>query len=314
MSDHAPPDEVPISAELVQTLVAEQHPDLAHLPVGRRHEGWDMAMFPLGDGLALRLPRRAVAVSSLEAEIRWVRLLSPGWTFPTQRIERVGDPGAGYPWPWAVVTWLPGQVAASHPLDASAGPALGRALTEVHVPAHPEAPFNDEQSVSLAEREPTLLTRLDEVAAAAPGRGQRLDRERADQIWHAAVTAPVDLPRSWIHADAHPFNLVSQGGAFAGIIDWADIAAGDPATDLGFLWLDLPAAGVAAALDAYGAGSHWAEGTPRGASPATRARAHGTGLALAVDFATWDTPATSSIGWRALGELGVAVPDGHRRD
>lgn len=298
VTDHAPPDEVPISAELVSALVASQHPDLAELPVGRRYEGWDMAMYRLGERLAVRLPRRAVAVSSLESEVRWVRLLCPGWTFPTQRIERVGEPDAGYPWPWAVVTWLPGQVAASDPLDATAGPALGRALAEVHVPAHPEAPFNDEQSITLAEREPALLARLDQVAAAAPGRGQRLDRERADEIWYAAVTAPVDLPRSWIHADVHPFNLVSRDGAFGGIIDWADIAAGDPATDLGFLWLGLPAAGVAAALDAHG----------EGASPATRARAHGTGLALAVDFATWDTPATSSIGWRALGELGVVVP------
>ena len=102
------------------------------------------------------------------------------------------------------------------------------------------------------------------------------------------------MPLSWIQADAHPYNLLSDGGRFAGILDWADIAGGDPATDLGFLWLSLPAAGVAAALDAHGA------------SDATAARAHGTGLAMAAGWTVRDE-GTREIGWRALTALGVVV-------
>lgn len=300
MSDAAPPDEVPIGPELVRALLASQHPELAGLALGSRHEGWDMAMFRLGDSLAVRLPRRAAAVGSLEAELRWVPALSAAWTFPTQRIERTGVPGEGYPWPWAVVTWLTGTDAAASPLLASAGPELGRALAQVHVPAPPDAPFNAEQSIPLAQREPGLLASLDRIAATAPARGERLDRERALDIWQSARAATGDAPRCWIHADLHPFNLVSRDGAFGGLVDWADIAAGDPATDLGFLYLGLPAAGVDAALDAY------AEATGD-LTAATRARALGTGLALAADFATWDTPATSRIGRDALRELGVVA-------
>jgi len=300
MSGAAPPDEVPLDAELVHALLASQHPDLAELPLGARHEGWDMAMFRLGASLAVRLPRRAASVGSLEAELRWVPSLSTGWTFPTQRIERIGAPGQGYPWPWVVVTWLTGTDAATTPLLASAGPPLGRALAEVHVPAPAEAPFNDEQSIALADREPGLLASLDKVEAQAAARGVRFDRDRALAIWRAARDAAVDVPRCWIHADLHPFNLVSKDGAFAGIVDWADIAAGDPATDLGFLYLDLPAVGVEAALETY---AEVVGGLPE----RTRARALGTGLALAAGFATWDTPATSSIGWRALAELGIVT-------
>ncbi|WP_136517796.1 phosphotransferase [Cellulomonas telluris] len=293
----APPDEVPISAEVVTALLAEQHPDLAGLPVGRRYSGWDMAMYRLGDDLAVRLPRLATTVGSLEAELRWVPELGRGWTFPTQRVVRVGEPGAAYPWPWAVVTWLPGVPASERPLRASAGPALGRALAEIHVPVPVgvEPPFNREQSVALAERGPGLVSSLDRIEAAAPGRGVRLDRAAADALWADALAAPVDLPLSWIHADLHPYNLLSDDGRLGGIIDWADVAGGDPATDLGFLWLSLPPSGVAAAVEAYG-----------GVSAATRARARGVALALAAGWAVWEgEELTIEIGWRALGALGV---------
>ncbi|MBO3094821.1 aminoglycoside phosphotransferase family protein [Cellulomonas dongxiuzhuiae] len=293
----SPADEVPITPDVVAALLAEQHPDLAHLPLGRRYAGWDMAMYRLGEDLAVRLPRRAAAVGSMATELRWVRELGTAWTFPTQQVVRAGEPGAAYPWPWAVVTWLPGATAAEVPLDASAGADLGRALTQVHVPAAPDAPYNDEQSVPLSARVHVVLRSLAHVEEHAPARGLRLDRERAERLWADALAAPVDVPRTWIHADLHPYNLLSVEGRFAGVLDWADIAEGDRATDLGFLWLVLPAAGVRAAFDAYG-----------GLSDATTARAHGTGLALAAGWVQWDETTTREIGWRALTELGVLRP------
>lgn len=293
----APPDEVPLTPDVVRALLREQHPDLADLPLGRRHQGWDMAMLPLGDDLAVRLPRRAAAVRSITAELRWVPTLAPRWTFPTQRVARVGAPGHAYPWPWAVVTWLPGVTVAESPLDASSGPPLGRALREIHAPAPSDAPYNPEQSRTLASRHDGVVTSLAQVELHAPARGLRLDRERAERLWADALAAPVDLPRTWIHADLHPHNLLNVDGRFGGVLDWADLAEGDLATDLGFLWLDLPADGVAAAYDAYG-----------GVSDATAARARGVGLALAAGWSGWDDPRTSAVGWRALVELGALLP------
>jgi len=298
----APDDEVPITPDVVRALLTEQHPDLADLPLGRRHAGWDMAMYRLGDDLAVRLPRHAASVRSMDSELRWVARLSAGWTFPTQRVVRAGTPGAAYPWPWAVVAWLPGVTAAEVPLTADAGPDLGRALAQVHVPAPPDAPYNDEQSIPLADRTAGLLRALARVEQTAPGRGLRLDRERTERLWADALAAPVDLPTSWIHADLHPFNLLSVDGLFGGVLDWADVSGGDPATDLGFLWLALPAAGVTAALDAYG-----------GVSDATAARALGTGLAMAAGWVGHEDGSPQEIGWRALGELGVVGPSGTDR-
>jgi aminoglycoside phosphotransferase (APT) family kinase protein len=147
-----PAAEVPISRGLVRELLAEQFPGLADREIADPFEGYDMAVFRLGEDLAVRLPRHRASVGSLESEIRWIGLLGDRWTFPTQRIVHVGGPGAEYPWCWAVTSWLPGELAGDQPLDATAAPALGRALAEIHQPAPADAPFNSEQSIRLAAR------------------------------------------------------------------------------------------------------------------------------------------------------------------
>jgi aminoglycoside phosphotransferase (APT) family kinase protein len=290
-----PAAEVTISRELVRTLLAEQHPELADRDIAGPFEGFDMAVFRLGEDLAVRLPRHRASVQSLESEIRWIGQLGQRWTFPTQRIVRVGRSGKEFPWCWAVTSWLPGELAADRPLDAAAAPALGRALAEIHQPAPADAPFNSEQSVRLAAREPVFQRVLPRLPAAGAARGLVVDQDAAAALWRQATAMPDDAPRVWIHADLHPFNVISLGGRFGGIIDWSDISGGDPAVDLGFLQLLLPAAAMAAAFESYG-----------GVDPATASRARVIALVKAATLAVVDRDVVAAIGWRALVELGVA--------
>ena len=55
-----PVAEVEVSADLVRRLLADQHPDLARLPVDFLANGWDNELYRVGDGLVARLPRRAL--------------------------------------------------------------------------------------------------------------------------------------------------------------------------------------------------------------------------------------------------------------
>ena len=42
-----------------------------------------------------------------------------------------------------------------------------------------------------------------------------------------------------LHGDPHPWNLVNRRGRLAGLIDYGDVCAGDPASDLATGWLTL---------------------------------------------------------------------------
>src|SRR5262249_14995219 len=137
-----PTAEATIDEELVSRLLADQHSDLAHLPLRVVDAGWDNAMVRLGDHLAVRLPRRGLAASLIAHEQRWLPRWAKNFPTPVQIPSRVGKPALGYPWPWSVVPWLNGFTADANPPQASQAAPFARFLRSLHRPAPAEAPNN----------------------------------------------------------------------------------------------------------------------------------------------------------------------------
>ena len=77
-----PAADVEIDAPLVRALLNAQHPDLASLPLIDVGTGWDNKVYRLGDGLAVRLPRRAAAAALIEHEQRWLPELASRLPLP----------------------------------------------------------------------------------------------------------------------------------------------------------------------------------------------------------------------------------------
>ncbi|WP_062465209.1 phosphotransferase [Demequina soli] len=297
--DSGPPPAHPaISPALARALVDRQLPGLAHLEVGERFDGWDMVVYRLGPELGLRLPRVEEAVGPLSRESRLLGDIGAHWTFPHPRVVASGVAQDGYPWPWTVVSWLPGATADAAPLSAAAGPALGRAFAQVHSPAGEDAWFNPEQSIALIEREDNLDWALGLLVDAEGPEGQRLDRGAVRELWVEALEAPAPADVVWSHADPHGSNLLGVHGAFAGIIDWGKMAACERAVDLSFLYTAMPAAGVDDAVAAY----REATGCD---DPGLEARMRGIAVAKCASWAVLDRPLNVAMAWRGFGELGV---------
>ena len=230
-----PPAEVAIDPSLVRALIQEQHADLAHLALNDFGEGWDNRLFRLGDELIVRVPRRAASAALIEHEQQWLPRLSPSLPLPIPVPLRVGRPGCGFPWPWSVVPWFSGKSALVAPLQeiATAAATLGRFLRALHQPAPGDAPHNPWRSISLAARTSLLREHLQQVEGL-------VDRVAVLALWERVLsTRPYAGPPSWIHGDLHPGNLVLSGGRLAAVIDFGDLAAGDPATDLAVAWMWL---------------------------------------------------------------------------
>ncbi len=250
-----------ITVGLARALLREQHPDLADLPLRIAANGWDNVMVRAGDELALRLPRRAVAAPLVLHERTALTHLAPllGVAVPTVRLPvpvRSGVPSAGlrYPWHWSVVRWADGAAATSTPVAARTAwaPDLGRFLAALHrpVPGGVSVPVNPYRGVALADRTPPLLDLTG----------------RAGAVWRDALAAPPFTgPPVWLHGDPHPANLVVAPGPpdrLAAVVDFGDVTAGDPASDLGTLWLTFDAAGRAACRAAMAdAGAVWDDAT-----------------------------------------------------
>ena len=285
-----PAAEVDVSVELVRQLLAEQHPDLAGLPVGVLANGWDNMVCTVGADLLARLPRRAQAAELVAHEQRWLPVLAPRLPLPIPAPVRIGRAAGRYPWNWSVVPFLPGQVAALAPPDdlALAAVALGEFLAALHVPAPREAPANPFRGGPLADRADRFTDHLGRIAGST-------DTGAARAIWESAADAvPWAGPPTWIHGDLHPANILVKAGRISAVIDFGDLTSGDPATDLSVAWMLLPARERAIFWQAYGQ-----------ADDHTRARARGWALALALVFLTYsaDNPLMAGIGKRTLHEV-----------
>lgn len=269
--------DVEVTAPLVAALLREQHPDLAHLPLGRTARGWDTVVVRLGDDLLVRVPHRAAAAAPVVVEQTWLGHLAPGLPLPVPVPLRVGVPGATHPYPWSVARWVPGTVAVADdgrpvPLDDLGTAAdLGAFLAALHRPAPAAAPRSAVRGVPLAARAGLDRRNLAALPAGTPTAHlvQALRAGRAARAWpHPAV---------WVHGDLHPANVVVRDGRPAAVIDFGDLCAGDPATDLAVAWLLLPRRARPALWRAYAEGGARCDG-------ALVVRARGWAASLASAF------------------------------
>jgi aminoglycoside phosphotransferase (APT) family kinase protein len=289
-----PAAEVELDEADVHALLAEQHADLARLPLERVESGWDNQLWRLGGALAVRMPRRLAAAALIEHEQRWLPTLEARLPLPIPTPVHFGapgpcaQPGRSYPWRWSIVPWLPGTTADLTPPRSNQARVLARFLAKLHVAPPADAPFNPYRSTPLSARRVNIearMTRLEE-------RGIEFGR-RIRTIWGRALDAPMDLEPTWIHCDLHPRNLLVEDGALSAVIDWGDMAAGDPATDLATLWmLETSPRRRAQAMDTYGA-----------ATPATWARARGWAVCFAVMLLDAGEPRHTSVGRLTLRRL-----------
>lgn len=227
-----PAAEVDVTVGLVHRLLAEQHPDLAGLPLTLVANGWDNVIVHVGDDLVARLPRRQLGADLVANEQRWLPDLAAGLPIPIAAPVRVGRPGSGYPWPWSICPWFDGDVAADVPLEDPVQEAerLGAFVHAFHRPAPDDAPDNPFRGQPVVELLPRVRANLERLG----GRGSAGLAALADEL--AAAPEWVGPP-VWLHGDLHTANLVVADGRIVAVLDLGDLTSGDPAVDLAVAWM-----------------------------------------------------------------------------
>ena len=122
--------------------------------------------------------------------------------------------------------------------------------------------------------------------------GAEIDGPAVVALWERLVRAPAwSGPPVWLHGDLHPANVLVDRGRVSAVIDFGDITAGDPATDLSIAWMLLTREARAGLRSSAG-----------DVDDATWARARGWALALAVAIlsSSADNPVMHGVGRRTL--------------
>jgi aminoglycoside phosphotransferase (APT) family kinase protein len=225
-----------IDSKLVQRLVANQFPqwaDLAVTPV--THGGWCNHVFHLGKEMVVRLPRLEAYVAQVEKENQWLPLLGPLLPLPIPAPLAIGKPGDDYPWPWSIYRWIEGETA--KPERITNMNDFARSLAHFLVAMQsvdsttgpPAGPHN-------FYRGGPLKTYDAETRRALAILNGKIDTVAALDIWETALAATWAGPPVWIHGDVSVGNLLVRDGKLHAVIDFGNLAIGDPACDLAVAW------------------------------------------------------------------------------
>jgi aminoglycoside phosphotransferase (APT) family kinase protein len=236
-----------VGDELVLALLHERRPDLAGLALRRVGRGWDNEIWRLGDDLGVRLARTDRAPELLRKEHRWLPEFAPHLPLPVPTPLYLAEESALFPGPWAVVSWVHGDPAdEAEVTEASSARILAGFLRALHGQKLPDADGYEVSPRAMRNARCEFGEELISVIGEDRIRG-------LEEIWRDALSAgDWDGPPVWAHNDLHPANVVVTGGALSGVIDFGDLAPGDPATDLSAAWTLCPSGTSALFLQLYG--------------------------------------------------------------
>lgn len=230
-------DQLPVTVAMVRELVDDQFPQWAALPIEPVRSGGTVnAIFRIGDRLAARFPLQP---GDIEATRRWLlteaaaaRELLGRSRFPTPEPVAIGEPGAGYPLPWAVQTWLPGTTASVD--DPSASEAFAHDLAEFI--RQVRAIAVDGRTFTGEGRGGDLRSHDQWMEVCFQRSESHLDTRRLSGVWARLRELSRDAPDMMTHGDLIPGNVLVADGRLAGILDVGGLGAADPALDLVAAW------------------------------------------------------------------------------
>ncbi|MCD5352782.1 aminoglycoside phosphotransferase family protein [Kineosporia mesophila] len=236
-------DQIAIEAAQVSGLVSSQFPRWAGLPVRRLStEGTVNAVFRIGDGLAARFPLRPgdpqEIAEGFAQEAEAARKIAEHIRFRVSQQLAQGEPGWGYPLPWAVQTWVDGCTASE--ADPSGSVGFAEDLVEL---------VRDLRGIDTGGREFTgsgrggnLPDHDDWMEKCFAKSGDILDVPSWRRRWEFWRELPRTAPDIMNHGDLIPGNvLVSPEGRLTGVLDVGGLGPADPALDLISAWSLLSA-------------------------------------------------------------------------
>ncbi|MDX3312198.1 aminoglycoside phosphotransferase family protein [Streptomyces sp. ME08-AFT2] len=230
-------DQVDVTTGKVTTLIHEQFPQWSGEAIRPlASTGTVHAIFRIGNDLSARFPLRladaAEVLAVLEQEARASAELAQVSRVPAPEPVALGKPGAGYPMPWSVQTWLPGTIASD--ADPSGSDAFAEDLA-AFIAALRDAGTRG-RHFSGAHRGGVLAHHDEWMAKCFEESAELLDVPRLRQVWSRFRTLPRAGADVMSHGDLIPGNVLVAGGRLSGVLDTGGFGPADPALDLVSAW------------------------------------------------------------------------------
>ena len=230
-------NQLEVTPETARALIDEQFPEWSHLPLRALVTTATVnTIFRLGDGLSLRFPLlggapervRVLLREEAEASVEFLAV-SP---VPAPSPVALGEPGHGYPLPWSVQTWLPGEDAFT--VDPASSAAFADDLANLLRALR--AADTGGRRFSGGRRGGHLPDQDDWMEECFKRSDTMLPVARLRAAWSELRTLPQPDRDVLTHGDLTPPNVLVHRGRLAGVLDTGGFGPADPALDLVGAW------------------------------------------------------------------------------
>ncbi|MHA7284149.1 phosphotransferase [Arthrobacter sp. TMS2-4] len=230
-------DQLYIDEDIARRLIVDQFPRWRAEPVRYLNtHGTVNAIVRIGTSFAARFPLRAAdpdeTCAQISREADAMRELAAHCPFPSPTPLAVGAPGAGYPLPWSVQTWLPG--AAATPEGSADSDRFARDLAlliqSLRAAGTRGRTFSGSgRGGDLKDSDQWLEVCFRESEGLLPV-------GRLRDLWAVFRRLPAGTSTAMTHGDLIPGNMLVDGDRLIGVLDGGAFAAADPALDLVAGW------------------------------------------------------------------------------
>lgn len=225
-----------INEALVQRLIQDQFPEWQSLPITAvANSGWDNRTFHLGTEMLVRLPCDEQHAPPIIKEYQWLPKLAKKLSIEITTPIALGQPSSIYPWHWTINRWIEGEtVTPQNITDVNQfAKELARFLNEFR---SIESFGGPEAGAHNFYRGGFLKAYDHEMQIAIPKIKDTTQREIATALWRDALSSEWQHKPVWVHGDLAVGNIVVYEGKLRAIIDFGQLAVGDPACDLVIAW------------------------------------------------------------------------------
>lgn len=230
-------EQLDIDIHTARQLVHSQFPQYRNDEVVRvESSGTDNHIFRIGSKLVARFPIRGTDVDlclkRLRSEVSAMRELHRVCPFPTSQPIGLGQPSAFYPMPWAIQTWIEGEVATPTIVSGSTAFAydlvhLVSALRQADVAGRV---FDGSgRGGSIAGHDAWM----EECLVKSEG---HLDVILLRKMWAKFRELPASGPDVMSHRDLTPANLLIDADRIVGVLDGGSFGPADRSLDYVVAW------------------------------------------------------------------------------
>jgi aminoglycoside phosphotransferase (APT) family kinase protein len=226
-----------INESLAKKIISEQFPQWENLPIWAvEKSGWDNRTFHLGNEMTIRLPSNKEYAPQILKEFQWLPKLAQTITSCSITTPLVlGEPGQHYPWHWSVNRWIKGETVSFNRIQDLNQFArdLGFFLTEFQNIDSTNGPIAGSHNFY---RGGELAAYDAEVSQAITKIKNKTEQKIAERLWTDALSSKWEKTPVWVHGDIAVGNILVDKGQLTAIIDFGQLAIGDPACDLAITW------------------------------------------------------------------------------